>query len=384
MNEPQDEDVRSIEPPAPANRSPEISGSPPRMIKVGVAYSFAPQASDPDEDPLAFSISNKPGWLAFDANTGQLTGVPSLGNEGTYAGIEIAVSDGEATAMLPAFTITVEPNTAPNMPPEISGTPASSVAVGENYRFLPSASDPDGDALTFSVTALPRWASFNPSTGRLSGIPQAGDVGSYTNIAISVADNSTSASLPAFSIEVVAANQPPEISGTPATSVSVNQTYSFTPAASDPNGDVLTFSIQNQPAWAQFDTDNGTLSGTPGTTDSGDYDDIVIAVSDGTETASLPTFTITVLPVASGSTTLNWTPQMFNTDGSPLSDLAGFRIYYGTSTGVYPNLIEIGNPGITSYVVDNLAAGQWFFVMTSYNSSGVESDFSNEAVKTIN
>src|SRR5690606_18051920 len=122
-------------------------------------------------------------------------------------------------------------------------------------------SDADGDKLTFSISNRPSWASFDSATGRLSGTPGAADVRTYSNIVISVSDGEASAALPGFSIVVQAVNSPPTISGTPATSVEEGSAYSFTPTASDPDGDALTFTIQNRPAWAAFDPATGRLSG---------------------------------------------------------------------------------------------------------------------------
>lgn len=84
-----------------------------------------------------------------------------------------------------------------------------------------------------------------------------------------------------------------------------------------------------------------------------------------------------------GETTLTWTPPTENEDGTPLTDLAGFKIYYGTEAGSYPNTIDINDPAITTYVVENLAAGDWRFVATAYNEAGIESQYSNEVVKSI-
>jgi hypothetical protein len=285
---------------------------------------------------------------------------------------------------LPRFSISVEPNTTPNMPPEIDGTPATSVTVGDTYTFAPTGSDPDGDPLTYSIQGKPGWATFSASTGQLSGAPQRGDEGTYTDIAITVSDNVSAASLPAFSITVNAANAAPAISGTPSSSVTAGTAYSFTPTASDPDGDTLTFSIQNMPPWAQFNTASGALSGTPQAGDAGSYANISISVSDGNLGNTLPEFTITVNQVSLGSVTLNWTPPTQNTDGSVLTDLAGFKIYYGTSPDNYPNEITIDNPGITTFVVDNLTPDTWYFVSTAFNASGEESDFSNIATRTIN
>ena len=293
MHEPiEPADLSNAPPPTGDNNAPEIRGNAPRVVKVGVDYAFTPEAMDPDGDPLSFSISNEPTWLTFDSSNGRISGVPLLGNEGTYNDIEVAVNDGQVSTMLPRFSISVEPNTTPNMPPEIDGTPATSVTVGDTYMFAPTGSDPDGDPLTYSVQNRPGWAIFSASTGQLSGAPQPGDEGTYT--------------------------------------------------------------------------------------------DIAITVSDSVSAASLPAFTITVNQVSLGSVTLNWTAPTQNTDGSVLTNLAGFKIYYGTSPDNYPNQITINNPGITAYLVDNLSQNTWYFVSTAFDSSGMESDFSNVAIRTIN
>ncbi len=179
-------------------------------------------------------------------------------------------------------------------------------------------------------------------------------------------------------------NNSPVISGTQPTSVTINETYTFTPSATDSDGDVLTFSIQNMPAWASFDTSTGTLSGTPIQGDEGTYSNIVINATDGQLSASLPAFAIQVNQVGLGSATLSWTAPVTNSDGSPLTDLAGYKLYYGTSQGSYGYQIQIDNPGITAFVVENLSPNTYYFVAAALNSAGVESNYSNEAIKTIN
>jgi hypothetical protein len=87
----------------------------------------------------------------------------------------------------------------------------------------------------------------------------------------------------------------PKISGTPSDSVSVGAAYSFQPTASNSAGGVLTFSVQNLPAWASFDAATGLLSGTPGAADVRSYANIIISVTNGRATAALPAFSITVI-----------------------------------------------------------------------------------------
>jgi len=179
-------------------------------------------------------------------------------------------------------------------------------------------------------------------------------------------------------------NRAPIISGNPANAVMIGNTYNFTPTASDPDGDTLTFSIGNRPSWATFDSATGRLFGTPTLADVGQYANVQISVSDGAATASLSAFAVDVTQVATASTTLSWTAPTRNDDGSMLSDLAGYKIYYGRSSGNYSNEIRITNPSITTYVVDNLSADTYFFSATAFNAAGTESRFSTEIVKAVN
>lgn len=368
--------------PTPTNSPPVISGTPPTGASVGVQYAFTPTASDPNGNTLTFSITNRPSWATFNSSTGRLAGTPTSANIGTYSNIVIRVSDGQATAQLPAFAIAVT-NVA-NRAPTISGTPPTSVIQGTAYSFQPAASDPDGNPLTFSITNRPSWATFSTTTGRLQGTPTATHVGTYSNIVIRVSDGQATAQLPAFSIVVSnTPNRPPVISGTPSTSVTQGSTYSFQPTASDPDGNPLTFSITNPPSWATFSTTTGRLQGTPGAGHVGTYSNIVIRVSDGSATTSLPAFGINVVAVATGSATLSWTPPTTNTNGSPLTNLSGYRVYWGPAAGNYPNSVTLSNAGLTSYVVGNLVPGTYYFVITALSSTGGESKFSNVASKTI-
>ncbi|UPU37857.1 putative Ig domain-containing protein [Geomonas paludis] len=179
-------------PPAPP-AAPTISGAPSSTATVGVPYSFAPTATD----AASFSISGTvPPGLTFSTSTGALTGTPTL--SGTYGGITITANNVSDSASLPAFSIAVGANHSPT----ISGTPATSIASGSAYSFFPSASDVDGNALSYSISNKPAWASFDTSTGALSGTPTAG---TYGDIQIAVSDGyGGTATLPVFTIVVSA------------------------------------------------------------------------------------------------------------------------------------------------------------------------------------
>lgn len=365
----------------PNNRAPTITGSPATSVQATQTYTFQPTGSDPDRDTLVYRINNRPRWATFSTATGRLSGTPATTDVGAYSNLVISVSDGRVSTSLPAFTITVS---APsNRAPTISGTAPVNATIGVGYSFTPTANDPDSaDTLGFTIQNRPAWASFDTATGRLSGTPTT--AGTFSNISITVSDGRVSASLAAFSINVAApSNSAPTISGTPAASVNAGSAYNFQPSANDPNGDTLAFTIQNAPSWATFNTSTGRLSGTPSGANAGTYSNIVIAVSDGSRTTSLPSFSITVSQPANGSATLSWAPPTRNTDGTSLTDLAGYRVVYGRSSDNLDQMVQITNPGTDTYTITGLSSGMWYFAVRAFNSAGAESSVSNTGQKNI-
>lgn len=102
----------------------------------------------------------------------------------------------------------------------------------------------------------------------------------------------------------------------------------------------------------------------------------------GSSGTSNDTVSITVQH-SNGTALLSWTPPTENTDNSALIDLAGYKIYYGTAPGSYSNTVTLAGTGLTSYLIENLAVATWYFTMTAYNSSSIESSYANEMSKTI-
>jgi len=102
-------------------------------------------------------------------------------------------------------------------------------------------------------------------------------------------------------------------------------------------------------------------------------------------TSQASTNSDTNLPTASsGAITLNWTAPTENTDGTPLTDLSGYDIHYGTKSGNYTQSVSVSNPGIATYVVDNLTPGTYYFSVSAVNSAGTESPLSSEVTATVN
>jgi hypothetical protein len=364
------------------NTAPVLSGSPARSAVVGATYSFQPASSDAEGDPLRFSIANRPAWATFDSLSGRLSGTPTAANIGTYSNITIMVTDGSPKVALPAFSIAVSSST--NRAPTISGTPASSLTAGQSYTFRPVAADADNNTLGFSIQNRPVWATFSSATGQLSGTPTSTHVGSYANVAISVSDGKASAALTPFTIAVVAApNKAPTIAGVPQGTVTTGNAYTFRPTATDGDDDTLKFSIANRPAWISFNSTTGQLSGTPTSASAGTYSNIVITVSDGKASARLAPFSITVIDEQIGAASLSWEPPTTNTDGSTLTNLAGYRIVYGASPSQLTQTIQLANAGLSAFVVENLAPGTYYFAVRAYTSKGAESTDSNVIPKVV-
>jgi hypothetical protein len=366
---------------------PVISSTPSTTVELGAEYRYVPSVANAQGGALSFEITNLPSWATFDSSTGELEGTPVSSDLGTSAAIEIIVTNGTSSAIVGPFRITVVPASSLNgggQPPTIAGVPASAVVAGQAYAFAPAVTNPDKEALSFAVINRPAWATFNPSNGQLSGTPLSANVGTFANIVISVSDGSFTSSLAAFTITVAAVgSQAPTIKGAPATAISAGTAYSFTPTATDPSGNKLTFSAENSPAWAAFNTQTGELAGTPEAGAVGTYANIIISVSDGISSASLAPFSITVTQVGNGVATLAWSTPSENTNGSPLTNLAGYHIYYGTSATQLSQTVRIANPGLTTYVVGNLTAGTWYFSVNDYTTAGIESAVSNIASLTI-
>jgi len=116
----------------------------------------------------------------------------------------------------------------------------------------------------------------------------------------------------------------------------------------------------------------------------GTYADITIVVSDSSTSKGLAAFTVTVsaAPASTpGSATLSWAAPTQNTDGSSLTDLAGYRVYYGTSADALTQVIDVSN--VTTYVVNGLSSGTYYFAVAAYSTAGTESALSETATKTI-
>jgi hypothetical protein len=199
-----------------------------------------------------------------------------------------------------------------------------------------------------------------------------------------VATTPPTSSSPGSATTPVKTNSAPQISGTTVSSLKSNETLSFKPAATDADGDQLSFQIKNKPSWATFNTVTGQLSGSPTTANVGMFANIVISVSDGTATAAMPAFSITVTKAVANTATLAWTAPTLNTDGTALTDLAGFTIVYGTAATALDQSVRIDNATASNYSMDNFPSGTYYFAVKAFTADGSESSLSSVVSKVFN
>lgn len=322
------------------------------------------------------------------------------GSTGTWSQTSTStVGDPPTCPVTTTWSPSSPPAGACNRPPTIAGTPVAAVQAGAAYSYTPTATDPDGDTLGFSIANRPTWASFDPATGRISGTPSASNVGISSSITITVSDGRASASTSAFSITVTAPAPPSPTAPT-------NLTGSISPNTTNPaNSNVkLTWDAvagtTMYEVWRcagatcanfAFLADEPTAGSTntnlpPGITYryrvrawqpvTGPYSAIVnIATLSATPPPPPP-------PAGTGTATISWTHDLKKTDGTTTL-LSGFTIVYGRAPSSLTQTISVPNGAARAYTVDGLASGDWYFAVTARSPDGFESERSSVASKAV-
>ena len=158
---------------SPVNNPPVITSTPPNQHSYIDFYTYTPEASDPDGDPLFYS-SLHPDFLSFDEESNVLQGQTTAADTGSY-NIVITVSDG-TDSTIQSYTLSVNP--VSNRPPLITTTPILESDYGRPYTYSLNAHDPDGDSLQITA-AHPAWLSFDSETGVLHGTPAWENIGGH-------------------------------------------------------------------------------------------------------------------------------------------------------------------------------------------------------------
>jgi hypothetical protein len=261
------------------NRAPVIGAIANASVKQKETLTVNVTASDPDGDVLTYSASSLPAGAKFDPATRQFTWSPTYNQAGNYA-VTFRVTDGMVSVSRNVTFTAVKVNYAPYFMMD-NGT-TKTVSEGTAIQLDINASDWNHDLITYSATNLPQGATIDSATHTFSWTPGYDQAGSYT-ITLSASDGNLSASALLKIVvtdKITAGNKAPVFGAIANASVKQKETLTIRVTASDPDGDVLTYSASNLPAGAKFDPATRLFTWSPAYNQAGNYV-VTFRVTDG-------------------------------------------------------------------------------------------------------
>ncbi len=270
------------------NQPPVLAAIGSKSVNEGQTLSFTLSATDPAGGTLTYSVTGLPSGAAFNTTTGAFAWTPTYTQAGNYS-VTFTVSDGSLTDS-ETIAITVA---NVNRAPILAALNPQTVIAGQTLNFTVSATDPDGDALTYSAPSLPAGATFDTSSGNFAWTPTDAQTGTV-NVVFSASDGSLSASATvAITVTAAITDAPPELAAIDIVTGVANSPLDYQFVATDPDGDPLTYSASGLPTGANVGVTTGLLTWTPSNAQVGVFN-AVIMVSDGHQTvqAGVPMFIV--------------------------------------------------------------------------------------------
>lgn len=229
---------------------PRITSVPPTEAYVGSGFLYSVQSVDREGDPLTYSLLTAPAGMTIVENTGEISWTPAAGQVGTQD-VVIQVSDGIGGAATQAFVVNVNAGAA-NLPPAINSVAPRFGAVGTDFNYTLSASDPEGTTITYSLGQGPAGMSVDAATGQVTWLPAAGDEGKHI-VTFIATDAGGGTAIESFELDVLAQNTAPSITSTAPTESTAGALFTYQVLASDADLDALTFELTEAPEGAGID-----------------------------------------------------------------------------------------------------------------------------------
>lgn len=341
-------------------------------IAVGLSRQFTAIGtySDNSTQDLTATVN----WTSSNPAVAKASDVPA--SKGAFSGLSVGTASITAVSgsLSSSTTLTVTAATLSSL----AITPLNpSIARGTSRQF--TATGTYSDNSTQNLTTAVAWYSSNTTVATIS------NAGASKGLATSLATGSTvisaaTGSVSASTTLTVTAATLVSIAVTPTNqSIASGASTQFTATGTYTDG-----SSQNLTANATWNSSALSVAQVSNATGS---KGLATGVGPGTVTISATSGTVsgstsmTVTAATSGTIGLAWDAVTAYADGSPLTDLAGYKVYYGTAPGSYSSSIDVGK--VTTYTISNLPSGVYYVVVTVRNLSGKESGFSNEVSKSI-
>ena len=348
-----------------ANTPPSLVNPGDQSTTVNNFVTLTLASTDPDiGDTMLFSATGLPDGLSIDGSNGIISGIPTI--TGPYA-VTATVSDAQGTSTSVAFSWTVLAEV--NEPPVLTSPGDQFGQEGDIVSLSITANDPDANPLTFSATGLPVDLSIDSISGLISGTLSFTSAGSH-NVTVTVTDGIDTDTV-SFQWTVTDVNQPPVLTSPGDQTNQEGDNVNLLVIASDPDGDLVTFSATGLPNGLDIDSSSGLISGTLSTVSDGLHN-VTLTVSAGTHTVS-ETFLWTVFnvnqpPVLTSpgdqsnneGDTVNLTVIATDPDGDPLTFLA---------TGLPPGLSMDSASGLISGTLSPLSSGSYNITVTVLDST---------------
>ncbi|ROT98918.1 tandem-95 repeat protein [Marinobacter sp. R17] len=294
----------------PDNLAPVFDSEPPGAIQSGESFSYTAQASDPDGDEVVYLLSRSQPGMTIDGVSGIIRWTPGTDIVGVFSA-EVTALDTRGASTKQYFLIEVADPNEDNQPPTITSSPQGAVYAGQRFDYQVTANDPDGDALTFSLTQSEAGMTLSES-GLFSWLAPAESVGDTAIVEIQVDDGRGGLASQKLTLPVnESANHPPLITSTPETQALADSLYTYPITASDSDGDGFSFSLDQAPNGMVLE--GSQISWTPASSQAGQVHDVVVRVTDTRGAASTQSYSIGVnAPVAA-----NEIPEITSLPTSP-------------------------------------------------------------------
>lgn len=303
--------------PAP-NQAPLITSTPPAAVSLGSSLRYDVKASDANGDRLSYTLLQNPDGMVIDPERGVLIWTPKSGQVGRSA-VELEVADGNGGTARQSFELVVK---GANLPPQIVSTPPITAALNAPYRYEVLASDPDADALTYSLVRAPEGMTIDPDTGVVTYTPTSSSSSSPVEILVSDGFGGSSRQSFELAIGSSAGSALPRITSIPPVITGAGSPYAYQVTATDPAGSPLTYALVDPPAGMVMDPQSGRLTWTPAASVTGPFV-ITVSATNAEGLQAFQSFGLTVVP--------NQAPILGST--APLKAQAGALFKYDVVGG---------------------------------------------------